>query len=51
MTEGWNNATSLPVSPYVSQLYYTEVSPAVNYLFTTSLTSTDDIFEYILSTD
>ena len=51
MTEGWNNATSLPVSPYVSQLYYTEVSPAVNYLFTTALTSTDDIFEYILSTD
>ena len=51
MTEGWNNATSLPVSPYVSQLYYTEVSPAVNYFFTTALTSTDDIFEYILSTD
>lgn len=51
MTEGWNNSTSLPVSPYVSQLYYTEVSPAVNYLFTTALTSTDDIFEYILSTD
>ena len=51
MTEGWNNATSLPVTPYVSQLYYTEVSPAVNYLFTTALTSTDDIFEYILSTD
>ena len=51
MTEGWNNATSLPVSPYVSQLYYTEVSPAVNYLFTTTLTSTDDIFEYILSSD
>ena len=51
MTEGWNNATSLPVSPYVSQLYYTEVSPAVNYLFTTAFTSTDDIFEYILSTD
>ena len=51
MTEGWNNSTSLPVTPYVSQLYYTEVSPAVNYLFTTALTSTDDIFEYILSTD
>jgi hypothetical protein len=51
MTEGWNNATSLPVSPYVSQLYYTEVSPAVNYFFTTALTSADDIFEYILSTD
>jgi len=51
MTEGWNNATSLPVSPYVSQLYYTEVSPAVNYFFTTALISTDDIFEYILSTD
>lgn len=51
MTEGWNNSTSLPVSPYVSQLYYTEVLPAVNYLFTTALTSTDDIFEYILSTD
>jgi hypothetical protein len=51
MTEGWNNSTSLPISPYVSQLYYTEVSPAVNYLFTTALTSTDDIFEYILSTD
>jgi hypothetical protein len=51
MTEGWNNATSFPVSPYVSQLYYTEVSPAVNYFFTSALTSTDDIFEYILSTD
>jgi hypothetical protein len=51
MTEGWNNSTSLPVSPYVTQLYYTEVTPAVNYLFTTALTSTDDIFEYILSTD
>ena len=51
MIEGWNNATSLPVSPYVSQLYYTEVSPVVNYFFTTALTSTDDIFEYILSTD
>lgn len=51
MTEGWNNATSLPISPYVTQLYYTEVSPSVNYLFTTALTSTDDIFEYILSTD
>lgn len=51
MTEGWNNSTSLPVTPYVSQLYYTEVYPAVNYLFTTALTSTDDIFEYILSTD
>ena len=51
MTEGWNNATSLPVSPYVSELYYTEVSPVVNYFFTTALTSTDDIFEYILSTD
>jgi hypothetical protein len=32
-------------------LYYTEVSPAVNYFFTTAFTSTDDIFEYILSTD
>ena len=51
MTEGWNNATSLPVSPYVSQLYYTEVSPAVKYFFTTAFNSSDDIFEYILSTD
>jgi hypothetical protein len=51
MTEGWNNSTSLPVVPYVSQLYYTEVSPAVNYLYTNALNSTDDIFEYILSSD
>lgn len=51
MTEGWNNATNLPTCPYVSQLYYTEVSPVTNYLFTTALTTTDNIFEYILSTD
>ena len=51
MAEGWNNATSTAISPYVSQLYYTEVSPAVNYLFTTALTSSEDIFEYIISTN
>jgi hypothetical protein len=51
MTEGWNNATNTKVTPYVQTLYYTEVTPSVDYLFSDVLTTVDDISEYILSTN
>lgn len=51
MSEGWNNATSTKVVPYVQTLYYTEVTPSVDYLFSDVLTTADDISEYILSTN
>ena len=51
MTEGWNNATNTKVTPYVQTLYYTEVTPSVDYLFSDVLSTIDDISEYILSTN
>ena len=51
MTEGWNNATSTKVVPYVETLYYTEVTPSIDYLFSDVLTTVDDISEYIISTN
>ncbi len=51
MSEGWNNASNTRVVPYVQTLYYTEVSPSVDYLFSDVLTTVDDISEYILSTN
>ena len=50
LTEGWNNATQAKVTPYVQTLYYTEVTPSVDYLFSDVLTTAEDISEYILST-
>lgn len=51
MGEGWNNSTNTKVSPYVQTLYYTEVTPSVDYLFSDVLNTVDDISEYILSTN
>jgi len=51
LSEGWNNATSTRVVPYVQTLYYTEVTPSVDYLFSDALSTVDDISEYILSTN
>lgn len=51
LSEGWNNSTSTKVVPYVQTLYYTEVSPSVDYLFSDALSTVDDISEYILSTN
>ena len=51
MAEGWNNATNTKVTPYVSQLYYVESTPVIDYLYTTAMTSSENIVNYILSTD
>ena len=51
MSEGWNNSNNTKVVPYVQTLYYTEITPSVDYLFSDVLTSIDDISEYILSTN
>jgi hypothetical protein len=51
MTEGWNNGTSSKVTPYVQQLYYVEVTPVTDYIFSNSLTSDGNIINYILSSD
>ena len=51
MTEGWNNGTSSKVTPYVQQLYYVEVTPVTDYIFSNSLTSDGNIINYLLSSD
>ena len=51
LKEGWNYHNSTRVVPYVKKLYYTEVSPAINYLFSDPISNPNNILEYILGTD
>ena len=51
MKEGWNNGTSSAVKPYVQQLYYIEVDPITDYIFSNNITLNGNIINYILSTD
>jgi hypothetical protein len=51
LKEGWNYHNSSRVVPYVKKLYYTEVSPAINYLYSDPILNPNNILEYILGTD
>ena len=51
LKEGWNYHNSSRVIPYVKKLYYTEVTPAINYLYSDPIANPNNILEYILGTD
>jgi predicted RNA-binding protein with TRAM domain len=51
LEEGWNYHNSSRVIPYVKKLYYTEVTPAINYLYSDPIANPNNILEYILGTD
>lgn len=51
LKEGWNNGTNTRVIPYVQQLYYVEVDPVTDYIFTNNFSSNENIINYLLSTD
>jgi len=51
MTEGWNNGTSSRIIPYVQELYYVEVTPVTDYIFTNNFTSDGNIINSLLSSD
>ena len=51
LKEGWNYHNSSRVVPYIKKLYYTEVDPAINYLFSDPISNPNNILEYILGTD